>query len=64
MADASFPLPEQGGTFANENSIDKHGQACAGSYRGTITLCAVPVISMQRQVEGRCGTESGPLKVS
>jgi hypothetical protein len=39
-------------------------QTLAGSSRGTITLCAVPVISMQRHVEGRCGTEFGPLKVS
>ena len=40
----------------------RRSQTC--SSRGTITLCAVPVISMQRHVEGRCGTEFGPLKVS
>ena len=39
-------------------------QTLAGSSSGTITFCAVPVISMQRHVEGRCGTEFGPLKVS
>src|SRR5262249_60661375 len=39
-------------------------QTRAGSSSGTITFCAVPVISMQRHVEGRCGTEFGPLKVS
>jgi hypothetical protein len=39
-------------------------QTLAASSRGTITLCAVPAISMQRHVEGRCGTELGPLKVS
>lgn len=33
-------------------------------HKGTITLSAVPLISMQRHVEGRCGTESGPLNVS
>ena len=34
------------------------------SHNGTITVCAVPLISMQRHVEGRCGTESGPLNIS
>ena len=42
----------------------RRSQTLADSARGTITLCAVPVISMQRHVEGRCGTEFGPLKVS
>src|SRR5262249_16470027 len=31
---------------------------------GTITFCAVPVNSMHRHADGRCGTESGPLKTS
>src|SRR5262249_14769663 len=62
--------PIQAKTLANtfvRNKIayvNECGQALAGSTSGTITLCAVPVISMQRHVEGRCGTEFGPLKVS
>jgi hypothetical protein len=33
-------------------------------YSGTITLCAVPLISMHRHVDGRWGIESGPLNIS
>ena len=39
-------------------------QTCAACTSGTITFCAVPDISIQRHVEGRRGTEFGPLKVS
>jgi len=39
-------------------------QTCAAITSGTITFCAVPDISIQRHVEGRRGTEFGPLKVS
>ncbi len=56
--EASLTGSREGGAGRNRS------QTLAGSSRGTITLCAVPVISMQRHVEGRCGTEFGPLKVS
>ena len=49
---------------ARETPVEAAVRLSAGSSRGTITLYAVPVISMQRHVEGRCGMEFGPLKVS
>ena len=52
------------GEVERRNSQPRQSFQAPPAYRGTITLCAVPVISMQRHVEGRCGTESGPLKVS
>ena len=33
-------------------------------YSGTITFCAVPLISMHRHVDGLWGIESGPLNIS
>jgi hypothetical protein len=33
-------------------------------YSGTITVCAVPCMSMHRHDGGRRGTESGPLNFS
>jgi len=39
-------------------------QSAKRFHKGTITLSAVPLISMQRHVEGRWGMESGPLNVS
>jgi hypothetical protein len=59
------------GLFAGERAglFLRRGQnavalALAGSSKGTKAFSAVPFISMQRQVEGRCGTEFGPLCIS
>jgi hypothetical protein len=59
-----LPLPAVDGGRRSGVFRSMPSQAVADSSSGTMTLCAVPSISMQRQVEGRRGIVSGPVNVS